>query len=134
MDGNSVGGGLCSAHPNRTIAPTPIILQPVKNDGVTLDGAASTLLDNAGVSDDGVVEAPSLVKGPQGQYVLFFSSGCYSTPNYTVSYATASSVKGPYARRAQPLLKTGDMGLFAPGGADVRNSDTDICGCEEPLT
>ncbi len=122
VDGNSIGhGGAC----NNAIAPfvsTPIILQPVAADGITFNGAATTLLDNAGASDQGVVEAPALMMSGS-TYVLFFSSNCFADGHYTLSYATSTSVMGPYARAAQPLLQTGDNGFASPGGADVAVDD-----------
>ena len=67
-----------------------------------------------------VTEAPSLLKSSNGTYFLFFSSGCFATPNYTVSYATASNLTGPYTRANGPLFKTGDgNGLKAPGGMSI---------------
>jgi len=78
------------------------------------------ILNNQGLSDSGVTEAPSLVKSDSGEYVLFFSRDCYSSINYTVSYATAENVNGPYTRRGDLLL--GGMnpeGLSGTGGADV---------------
>ncbi|KAK0664250.1 putative arabinan endo-1 [Lasiodiplodia hormozganensis] len=120
--GNAIGnGGLCG----NTIEPivgTPLMLLAVAADGVTPQGSPVQLLDNAGVSDDGIVEAPALVKTYDGEYVLFFSSGCYSTDNYTVSFAMSSGgVTGPYQRADGPLLKSGDVDgqLVAPGGMDV---------------
>lgn len=102
------------------IQPTPLILQPVSADGLTPQGTSTTLLDNAGASDDGITEAPSLVKAPSGRYFLFFSSGCFTTPDYTVSYAVSdSSITGPYVRAPSPLFRSGDDGLTAPGGADI---------------
>jgi len=118
VDGNSIGhGGICG----NTVAPivgTPIVLQEVGSNGVDVVGGPVTILNNNGLSDDGVTEAPSLVKTAEGEYVLFFSSGCYDGPDYNVNYATASNIDGPYTRRG-PLLKTGELGLYAPGGADV---------------
>lgn len=52
-------------------------------------------------------------------YFLFFSKGCFVTGDYTVSYATATSITGPYTRAARPLFETGDYNLTAPGSADV---------------
>ncbi|KAL1615931.1 hypothetical protein SLS54_008765 [Diplodia seriata] len=102
------------------IASTPIMLLAVAADGITPQGSPVAILDNAGASDDGIVEAPSLIKTWDGQYVLFFSSGCYSTENYTVSYAiSATDVAGPYDRADAPLLQTGDYDLVSPGGMDV---------------
>ncbi len=91
------------------------MLQAVASDGVTLQGNAIILLDNRGVSDDGNTEAPSIVCYGD-TYVLFFSSGCFNTANYTVNYATASSITGPYQRASKPLFVTGDYGLVGPGG------------------
>lgn len=100
------------------IVPTPIVLQPVAEDGYTLQGSSVSLLDNDGPTDDGVVEAPNLVRSGN-TWVLFFSSGCFTSPRYTVSYATATSPTGPYTRAANPLFRTGDRGLRAPGGMSL---------------
>lgn len=67
-------------------------------------------------ADGPLIEAPNLIYA-NGTYVLFFSSNCYSTTLYDVSYATASSVTGPYTKSTSPLLVTGDYDLTAPGGA-----------------
>ncbi|KAK4540973.1 hypothetical protein LTR36_008481 [Oleoguttula mirabilis] len=115
VDGNSIGhGGACVS----PYVATPLILQPVASDGHTLQGSATTLLNNNGASDEGIVEAPSLVKSGS-TYVLFFSSGCYTTGAYNVNYATASSITGGYTRAASPLFATGTDGLTAPGGPDI---------------
>lgn len=90
----------------------------MEEDGVTLQGIGTVILDNNGIEDEGTVEAPSLVE-INGTYVLFFSSGCFTTSNYTVSYATASSITGPYTRAAQPLFESGNLGLYSPGGMSI---------------
>ncbi|KAK5741159.1 hypothetical protein LTR17_004099 [Elasticomyces elasticus] len=118
VDGSSIGhGGAC----NNDVAPyvpTPLILQPVGSDGVTLQGSATTILNHNGASDQGNLEAPSLTK-VGSTYVLFFSSGCFVGSQYTVSYATSTSITGGYKRAASPLFATGVNGLSAPGGADI---------------
>ncbi|RDW69292.1 arabinanase [Coleophoma cylindrospora] len=118
IDGNSIGnGGTC----DNTVAPivsTPIMLQQMAADGITAVGDPVQILDR-GDADGPLVEAPSLVRTSAGTYILFFSSNCFSTTLYDVSYATASSVKGPYTKSSAPLLVTGDYGLQAPGGATV---------------
>jgi beta-xylosidase len=123
VDGNSIGHGNANGtgecgNTIPPIVPTPIILQPVEADGVTSAGAATTILNNDGLVDQGVIEAPSLVKTTSGEYVLFFSSGCFDGDNYTVSYATSGSVTGPYTRQGV-LFETGIDNLVSPGGADV---------------
>lgn len=92
------------------------MLQELDADGTTLVGEAVEVLDRSD-ADGPLVEAPSLVRAGDGTYLLFFSSNCYSTTLYDISYATSSSLKGPYAKSTEPLLVTGDYGLTAPGGA-----------------
>lgn len=65
-----------------------------------------------------MIEAPNLARSGK-TWVLFFSSGCFTSPRYTVNYATASSIAGPYTRAAQPLFRTGERGLNAPGGMSI---------------
>lgn len=92
------------------------MLQQVADDGYTKIGAPIQVLDR-GDADGPLIEAPNLIRAGDGVYVLFFSSNCYSTPLYDVSYATASNVRGPYTKSPAPLLVTGNYGLTAPGGA-----------------
>ncbi|KAI4847859.1 Arabinanase/levansucrase/invertase [Aureobasidium sp. EXF-8846] len=120
VDGNSIGrGGACG----NTVAPivgTPLMLQPVAADGHTFTGNAVAILDNNGAADQGILEAPVLTRSRAGIYFLFFSSGCFASSGYTVSYATATNLKGPYTRASSPLFKSGDgNGLKAPGGMSV---------------
>ncbi|SOD62312.1 Carbohydrate binding module (family 35) [Streptomyces zhaozhouensis] len=107
-DGNAIG------------QPTVIWLQRVEADGLTLVGPRTELLRNNLPSEDGVIEAPVLVKRAS-QYVLFYSAGVYSTPNYQTSYAVSSSLTGPYTRAYRPLMTTGslDGAVSGPGGADI---------------
>jgi len=119
VDGNSIGhGGNCN-NGVAPIVPTPIMLQQMSADGLTPVGSPVQILDRSD-ADGPLVEAPSLVVH-DGTYVLFFSSNCYSGPYYDVSYATASSVAGPYTKSSAPLLVTGSDNnqLYAPGGASV---------------
>lgn len=58
------------------------------------------------------MEAPSLIVN-EGIYYLTFSSNMYDTDLYDTSFATASSVKGPYTKATDPdapILKTGMSG------------------------
>lgn len=121
VDGNSLNQG-------GTINPTPIMLQALKDDGVTPDGDPVQLLDRD--EGDGVlIEAPSLKKS-NGTYFLTFSSNMYDTTDYDVSYATASAIKGPYTKTDEPLLVSGDSSsvgpLAGPGGADFSANESKI--------
>jgi beta-xylosidase len=82
IDGNNIGhGGSCN-NGVAPIVPTPIMLQQVESDGITLVGGAQEILTN-GEYDGPLVEAPSLsrISDPSsagGQlYILFFSSNCF---------------------------------------------------------
>lgn len=94
------------------------MIQPLESDGVTPTGSPTQLLDRSD-ADGPLIEAPSLIK-VSGIYYLFFSSNCYSSQWYDVTWATADSLLGPYTKRG-PLLLTGTpySQLYAPGGMDV---------------
>ena len=125
VDGNSLGGNGPCGNDNGKFA-TPLQLQEVDpKDGFTKIGSPVTLLDRI-ASDGPYIEAPSLAKSADGTFALFFSSHCYRGPDYDVNYATASNIKGPYHRADKPLLASGDMGLFSPGGARATRDGTRI--------
>ncbi|HEX2132794.1 MAG TPA: family 43 glycosylhydrolase [Actinophytocola sp.] len=107
-DGNAIG------------QPAIIWLQRTAADGVTFTGGRVELLRNDRPEDEGVIEAPVLVRRPS-QYVLFYSAGVYTTGNYHTSYAVSGSLTGPYARAYRPLMTTAtlDGAVNGPGGADV---------------
>ena len=117
VDGNSLSpGGPCgNGGPNRS--PTPLMLARLAGDGIRPIGNPTTLL-NREDRDGPLIEAPSLAKLGDGSYALFFSSNCWNSPFYDVSWATSRSVAGPYTRK-DSMMKTGTGGLVAPGGASV---------------
>ncbi|GAB7333425.1 hypothetical protein MBLNU13_g05033t1 [Cladosporium sp. NU13] len=118
VDGNNIGhGGECG----NIVQPrvnTPIMLQRLKADGTSPDGAPVPIL-NRTTADGPLVEAPELVRSHEGIYFLFFSSGCTRNPSYDLKYATSDSITGPYTRASAPLLLTGDWDLHAPGSAGL---------------
>lgn len=93
-------------------------------------GAPIPILDRS-PADGPLIEAPSLVYTSQGLYVLFFSSNCYNTDLYDISYATSSFITGPYQKAPKPLLVSGSSTpsngqLKSPGGADIAIDGTKI--------
>ncbi|MDQ3405898.1 MAG: glycoside hydrolase family 43 protein, partial [Actinomycetota bacterium] len=76
-DGNAVG------------QPTILWLQRTAADGVTFSGARVELLRNNRPEEQGVIEAPVLVRRAS-QYVLFYSAGIYTGGNYQTSYAVSA--------------------------------------------
>jgi beta-xylosidase len=117
VDGNSIGNGGDCGNSVPPLVATPIMLQAVETDGTTTVGELVQILDR-GDSDGPLVEAPSLILR-DGIYYLFFSSHCFTSPEYDVRYATSESLTGPYTKAEGALLITGDWGLDAPGGATV---------------
>jgi hypothetical protein len=118
VDGNNIGHGGECGNMARPRQPTPIMLQRLKPDGLSLEGTPLQILDRT-ASDGPLVEAPDLVRSPEGIYFLFFSSGCTRAPSYDLKYATASNVSGPYTRADSALLQSGDWDLHAPGSAGL---------------
>ncbi|GAA2219845.1 hypothetical protein GCM10010429_53180 [Micromonospora olivasterospora] len=107
-DGNAIG------------QPTSLWLQQVAADGVTRQGARVELLRNDRPEEAGVIEAPVLTR-VGARYVLFYSLGGYGGDGYQTSYATSTSLTGPYAKAYRSLLTTAsvDGAVRGPGGADV---------------
>jgi hypothetical protein len=65
----------------------------VKNDGITPnEGATPTQILGLDENDPEFVEAPSLTRLSNGTYVLFYSSGCFLTSDYTEKFAVATSI------------------------------------------
>ncbi|MEA5363179.1 glycoside hydrolase family 43 protein [Amycolatopsis sp., V23-08] len=96
-----------------------IWLQQVDPAGLTLVGGRRTLLRVDAPAEQGVIEAPCLVKTPGG-YTLLYSAGKFTDSSYHTSYAVSAALAGPY-RKAGDLLTTGGLGsaVDGPGGADV---------------
>lgn len=124
IDGNSIGhGGICN-NSKKPLVPVELMLQELKEDGITPVGDPVQILESNEHDDGPLVESPNLVRTAEGVYYLFFSSHCFVSPKYDVKYAFSSSVRGPYTRAKRPLLKSGDFGLKGPGGATVCTDGT----------
>ncbi|KAF1824812.1 glycoside hydrolase family 43 protein [Dissoconium aciculare CBS 342.82] len=118
IDGNNIGSGGECGNSVPALQNTPIMLQRLKSDAMTLDGPPVQVLDRE-AEDGPLVEAPinpisktDLAPEPgqtdsAGPYILFYSSGCTQTSSYTIRYAVAPNLTGPYIRAPQPLLQTG---------------------------
>lgn len=100
-----------------------IQIREVAEDGVTLLGPPMLLFHADRPEEAGVVEAPTLVKRPEG-YVLFYSANVFNSGRYYTNYATSPRLLGPYAKAAGEFLsgKTLDGAVHAPGGQDVNQT------------
>ncbi|KAL8993863.1 MAG: hypothetical protein Q9169_006034 [Polycauliona sp. 2 TL-2023] len=125
IDGNSLGGGGACGNADGTHS-TPLQIAALDpRTGTSFLGPATTVLDRDDI-DGPLIEAPSLIydgsEGRGGLYILFFSSNCYNTVFYDVSYAVSrSGVLGPCVKAKEPLLVSGDVGgrMRSPGGLEV---------------
>ncbi|KAL0259194.1 hypothetical protein SLS55_006699 [Diplodia seriata] len=118
IDGNALGGGGTCGNTVAPIKQTPIMQQKVAGNGIDKIGGAYQVLDRDD-ADGPLVEAPSIAKLPDGRYVMFFSSNCFYSINYDVTYAIANSVSGPYTKYGPLFVSQGKHGFWSPGGASI---------------
>jgi len=102
------------------------MLQKMSSDGLTAVGEPVQVLDRD-ANDGPLIEAPNLLL-QDGIYFIFFSSNCFNTDLYDISYATSTSITGPYEKGgpAKPFKVTGNNGLTAPGGLSVMPSNNNF--------
>ena len=95
-------------------------IAPLSPDGTALTAPPTRLVDQDLEWEGNLVEAPTLVER-DGTYVLLYSAGDYGGPGYTIGYATAPALLGPYTKNPEPLLSTTmtDDRYVGPGGQDV---------------
>ena len=121
VDGNSLGGATTcqGGTPSGSYKPTPIKIQRMARDALTLLDGSKTILDNWGASNNGVVEAPALYKIGDGNFILFYSAHCYSSDDYDIEYAFSSTIDGTYENRGILIRTVDNKGVFGPGGIDI---------------
>jgi beta-xylosidase/predicted small secreted protein len=107
-DGNCCGGN------------TRLYLQKVSADGLTLESEPAKLIENDQPWEGLVTEAPTLWKH-NGKYYLFYSANNYAGIDYSVGYAVADQIMGPYTKGDGPILKTDlkNGAALGPGGQDI---------------
>ncbi|MFF2267873.1 family 43 glycosylhydrolase [Cellulosimicrobium cellulans] len=97
-----------------------IFAQPLSPDGATLTGPPVELIRVDKPYEGRVVEGPTLLQR-DGTYYLFYSANDFGGGGYRTSYATASSLAGPWTKATTELLTSdrfqGDV--RGPGGQDV---------------
>lgn len=100
---------------------TGIYIQSTNQQGDNVTSAPTKLIEVSLDWENGVNEAPTLVKHGS-KYVLFYSgASTFDADKYKTSYATSDNILGPYVKAAEPLITTpltnGDA--LGPGGEDV---------------
>lgn len=122
VDGNSRGGAT-TCQPGRPSGsyyyPTPIKIQRMARNALTLLDSPKVILDHEGRNNDGIVEAPTLYKIPGGDFVLFYSAHCYASDDYDVEYAWSSTIDGRYNDRGILFRTADNIGIYGPGHSDI---------------
>jgi beta-xylosidase len=98
--------------------PPSLWLQPLNGDGRSLTGSPTRLLVADAPWEERLIEAPSIVR--QGDtYFLFYSASRWSSNRYSIGYATATRVDGPYRKATanRPWLAS-DRTVSGPGGQE----------------
>lgn len=100
--------------------PSTIHLRPVGPDGLAPTGPDVALISADRDEENGVVEAPTLVRRPEG-YVLFYSGNTFDSGNYFTNFATAPSPTGPFQKAPGMFLSRESLGgsVTNPGHQDV---------------
>jgi beta-xylosidase len=96
---------------------TPIIAQPLAEDGESLLGEATEVLANDLDWEGHLIEGPWVTR-QAGRYWLFYAGNDFSTPAYGIGVAVADHPLGPYVKQEKPLLKS-TRTWWAPGHASV---------------
>lgn len=105
VDGNAAG------------APTPIRIQELSADGLSVVGAPTTILSNTLAWEGALVEGPWMVAHGAFFY-LFYSANGYASPSYAVGVARSDSPLGPFTKAPDPVLTS--RGAWAgPGHGSV---------------
>lgn len=105
VDGNAVGD------------TTPIKIQELAADGLSVLGSATTILTNTLGWEGALVEGPWMVEHG-GKFYLFYSGNGYASPSYGVGVARADSPIGPFEKASAPILTSkGDWA--GPGHGSV---------------
>jgi beta-xylosidase len=110
--------------------PVRLYAQPLAEDGLSLTGTPAAILDAEGGWEGNLVEAPTMVRTPEGGYTLFFSANDYGWPNgqnlslYGIGYASCRGPLGPCTpARVNPILHSFDAPdagcLSGPGHQSV---------------
>jgi beta-xylosidase len=89
----------------------------LQSDGLSFATRPTALLTASETWERDNVEGPSLVRSGD-HYVLFFSTGAWTSSGYSTGYATCATPVGPCTVHDGPWLSSAD-GLDGPGGLQV---------------
>ena len=106
------------ADSNAIRQPSSLWIQALDDDGLTLRGQPTRLLNYDADWENPLIEAPSVVV--VGGLLLLYSADWWNTNRYSIGYATATHVLGPYAKvTTQAPWYSSDSAVAGPGGQGV---------------
>ena len=97
--------------------PTPIFVQPLSRDGLHLLGEPRALFTNTLPWEGDLVEGTCIVRRGE-HYYMFYSANAYYDDRYATGVARSSSPLGPFEKKGNPILKSGDH-FVGPGHGTV---------------
>lgn len=101
---------------------TPIYVQELSADGLSLAGAREEVLTNDLDWEGDLIEGPWVVR--RGRfYYLFYSGNNFWTEHYAVGVARSRSPQGPFTKMEQTLLRRDENWLGPGHGSIVRAHD-----------
>lgn len=97
--------GTGGAEPILEAMRTPIFAQPLSPDGRSLTGSPRIILVNDLAWEGHLIEGPWLMRH-EDHYYLFYSGNDFSTADYGIGVAIASSPLGPFRKMDDPILRS----------------------------
>ncbi|MBQ9816089.1 MAG: family 43 glycosylhydrolase [Proteobacteria bacterium] len=96
---------------------TPVFIQELTKDGLSLVGKPTQILTNDQNWEGSLIEGPWLIKRGS-YYYLFYSANGYASSRYAVGVARSKSLLGPYTKHSGSILHS--QGHFqGPGHGSV---------------
>jgi beta-xylosidase len=98
--------------------PSSLWGQALSDDGLSLIGTPTRLLDHDAAWEAPLIEAPALIL-VEGTYYLFYSANWWASAGYAIGYATGSSPLGPFTKitTSGPWFAA-DAQVAGPGGQE----------------
>lgn len=92
-------------------------VQPLRDDGLALEGEPVQLIRRDQIWEYPLVEAPAMVEH-EGVYYLFYSGNWWESHAYAVGYAVCETVTGPCEKPQKEPLFTFIPEAMGPGGQE----------------
>ena len=101
---------------------TPIYVQELAHDGLSLTGGRRPVLENDRDWEGDLVEGPWVVR--RGRYCyLFYSGNAFWSEHYAVGVARAASPLGPFVKKEETVVRRDENWLGPGHGSIVRAHD-----------